>query len=50
MHELGIAEEMLRVALDYAAKNHAARISVFNVEMGAAADKREESLWRPTSR
>jgi len=44
MHELGIAEEMLKIALEYAAKNHAARITAFNVEIGAAADESEDSL------
>ena len=44
MHELGIAQGMLKVALDYAAKNNAARITAFNVEMSAAADESEDSL------
>lgn len=44
MHELGIAEEMLKVALDYAAKHNAARVTQFNVEMSAAADESEDSL------
>ncbi|MDE3089918.1 MAG: hydrogenase maturation nickel metallochaperone HypA [Chloroflexota bacterium] len=44
MHEYGIAEEMLKVALDYAAKNHAARITAFNVEISAAADESEDAL------
>ena len=44
MHELGIAQEMLRVALDYAAKNHAQKITQFNIEMSAAADESEDSL------
>lgn len=44
MHELGIAQEMLRVALDYAAKNHAQKITQLNIEMSAAADESEDSL------
>ena len=44
MHELGIAQEMLRVALDYAMKNHAQRITQFNIEISAAADESEDSL------
>jgi hydrogenase nickel incorporation protein HypA/HybF len=44
MHELGIAQEMLKIALDYAAKNHATRVIAFNVEMSAAADESEDSL------
>lgn len=44
MHELGIAQEMLKVALDYAAKNNAKRITAFNVEMSVAADESEDSL------
>jgi hydrogenase nickel incorporation protein HypA/HybF len=44
MHELGIAQEMLTIALDYAAKNNAARITTLTVEMSAAADESEDSL------
>ncbi len=44
MHELGIAQEMLKVALEYAAKNNASRITQFSVAMSAAADESEESL------
>ena len=44
MHELGIAQDMLKIALDYAAKNKAARIVAFNIEMSAAANESEESL------
>ena len=44
MHELGIAQEILKIALDYAAKNNAARITQFSVAMSAAADESEESL------
>ena len=44
MHELGIAEQMLKVALNYAAKNNAKRITAFNVEMSAAMDESADSL------
>ena len=44
MHELGIAQEMFQIALDYATKNNASRITQFNVAMSAAADEREDSL------
>lgn len=44
MHELGIAQEMLKVALDHATKNNAKRITAFNVEVSAAADESEDSL------
>jgi hydrogenase nickel incorporation protein HypA/HybF len=44
MHELGIAEQMLKIALDYAAQNNAQRITAFNIEMSAAADESEDSL------
>jgi hydrogenase nickel incorporation protein HypA/HybF len=44
MHELGIAQEMLKVALEVAAKNNATRITAFNIEISAAADESEDSL------
>ncbi len=44
MHELGIAQEMLKVAFEYAAKNNATRIAAFNIEISAAADESEDSL------
>jgi hydrogenase nickel incorporation protein HypA/HybF len=44
MHELGIAQEMLKIALDYAAKNNATRITQFDVAMSALADESEDSL------
>jgi len=44
MHEFGIAQEMLKVAFDYAAKNNAKRITALNVEMSVAADESEDSL------
>jgi hydrogenase nickel incorporation protein HypA/HybF len=44
MHELGIAQEMVKLALDYAAKNFAQRIVAFNIEMSALADESEDAL------
>ena len=44
MHELGIAKEMLLVALDRAAQQHATQIARFDIEMSAGADESEESL------
>ncbi|MCL5951685.1 MAG: hydrogenase maturation nickel metallochaperone HypA [Chloroflexi bacterium] len=41
---MGIAQDMLKVALEYATKNKARRITQFNVEMSAAADESEDSL------
>ncbi len=44
MHELGIAEQMVNVALEYAERNQATRIARFNIEMSLAADESEDSL------
>jgi hydrogenase nickel incorporation protein HypA/HybF len=44
MHELGIAQEMVKIALDHAAKHNARNITQFNIEMSAAADENEDSL------
>jgi hydrogenase nickel incorporation protein HypA/HybF len=44
MHELGIAQEMLKIAFDYANKNQSTRITAFNIAMSAAADESEDSL------
>ncbi len=44
MHELGIAEQMVKTALEYAERNHATRIARFNIEMSNAADESEDSL------
>lgn len=44
MHEMGIAQDLIRVALDYAAQHHAFRIVQFNIEMSAAAEPSEGSL------
>ncbi len=44
MHEMSIAQGMLKVALDYAAEHHAQRITQFNIEISALADESEDSL------
>jgi hydrogenase nickel incorporation protein HypA/HybF len=44
MHEFGIAQEMVKVALDRAGREHASHIAQFNIEMSAWADESEESL------
>jgi hydrogenase nickel incorporation protein HypA/HybF len=44
MHEFGIAAEMLRVALDYAAKRNAKRITQFDIAISAAADESADAL------
>ncbi len=44
MHELGVAQEMLKIAFEYANKNQAKRITALNVAMSAAADESEDSL------
>jgi len=44
MHELSIAQEMLQIALDHAAQQHATQIARFDIEMSAGADESEESL------
>jgi hydrogenase nickel incorporation protein HypA/HybF len=44
MHELGVAQEMLKIAFDYANKNQAKRITAFNIAMSVAADESEDSL------
>ena len=44
MHELGIAQEMIKIAFEYAAKNRAAHITAFYIEISAAADESEDSL------
>lgn len=44
MHELGIVEAMLNLALEQAARQDAKGIAQFNVEMSAWADESEESL------
>jgi hydrogenase nickel incorporation protein HypA/HybF len=44
MHEHGIADQMVKLALDYAARHHAARIARFNLEMSSLVDESEDSL------
>jgi hydrogenase nickel incorporation protein HypA/HybF len=44
MHELGIAQEMLKIALEYAARNNARKITSLNIGMSAAADESDDSL------
>ncbi len=44
MHEMSIAQGMLKVALDYAAEHRAQRITQFNIEISALADESEDSL------
>ncbi len=44
MHELGIAQDILKIAFDYAAKNNARKITQLNIEMSTAADESEDSL------
>lgn len=44
MHELGLVEAMLNLALEQAARQHAHQIAQFNVEISAWADESEESL------
>ncbi len=44
MHEMSIAQGMLKVALDYAAEHHAQRITAFNIEISALADESDDSL------
>ena len=44
MHELGIAQDMLRIAIEYATQNQAKRITALNIEMSMAADESEDSL------
>jgi len=44
MHELGIAQQMLSLALEYAKQNDAAQITEFTIEMSAAADESADAL------
>lgn len=44
MHELGVAQQMVTLALDYAQANNAAHITEFCIEMSQAADESEDSL------
>jgi hydrogenase nickel incorporation protein HypA/HybF len=44
MHEQGIAQQMIKVALQYASDHHVQHIIKFQIEMNQAADENEESL------
>ena len=44
MHEHGIAQQMVNVALRHAQDHHAQRITQFRIEMNQAADESEDSL------
>lgn len=44
MHEHGIAQQMVSLALEQAQENHAQRITQFAIEMSRAADESEDSL------
>ena len=44
MHEYGIAQEMVSVALRQAQENQAHRITHFRIEMSDVADESEDSL------
>lgn len=44
MHEFGIAQEILKVAAQYAAKHNAKHITAFNIEISAAMDESEDAL------
>ncbi|MBI4790303.1 MAG: hydrogenase maturation nickel metallochaperone HypA [Chloroflexi bacterium] len=44
MHELGIAQQMLKIALDHAGANKTEQITAFNIEMSDMADENPESL------
>jgi hydrogenase nickel incorporation protein HypA/HybF len=44
MHELGIAQDIFKIASEYAAKHNAQRITAFHIEISAAMDESEEAL------
>lgn len=44
MHELGIAQQMMSIAFDYAAQHHARKITAFYIEISAAMDESEDAL------
>lgn len=44
MHELGIAQQMMSIAFDYAAQHHAHKITAFHIEISTAMDESEEAL------
>ena len=44
MHELGVAQQMMSLALEYANQNNAAQIKQFSIGMSQSADESEDSL------
>lgn len=44
MHELGVARQMIGLALQAAQENHAQRITQFTIEMSRAVDESEDAL------
>ncbi len=44
MHELGIAQELLNVALDFAKQNNATQITLFSIETSQSADESQAAL------
>ena len=44
MHELGIAQEMLNVALDFAKQNNAKQITLFSIEISDGGHESEDAL------
>lgn len=44
MHEFGIAQHMVKTALDHAAKSNATRITALNIALGAMADENQDVL------
>ena len=44
MHELGVAQDILKIAFDYAARNNARKITQIDIEMSACANESEDSL------
>ncbi len=44
MHESGIAQQMVNLALEYAKENNASKITQFTIEMSQAVDESEDSL------
>ncbi len=44
MHEFGVAQQIMHVALDQAARNNAAHITQFKIEMSDTADESADSL------
>lgn len=44
MHELGIAQDIFKIASEYANKHNAGRITAFNIEISAAMDESADAL------